>query len=140
MGTAQTPLARTGVAPTASEAMAALAQRPPHLTIADVGLSQYILLDQLADAPSHAARIPTIALTRLGELEIDILNRHVRVGTSELHLTGLQQKRLYLFAANAGRLLTRDEILNELQGVDFVADSKVVDRHARNLRIMPRND
>jgi len=69
-----------------------------------------------------------------------IPNRHVGVGTSELHLTGLQQKRLYLFAANAGRLLTRDEILNELQGVDFVADSNVVDQHARNPRIMPRND
>jgi len=55
MGTAQTPLARTGVAPTASEAMAALAQRPPHLTIADVGLSQYILLDRLADALGEGA-------------------------------------------------------------------------------------
>ena len=140
MGTAQTPLARAGVAPTASEAMAPIGQRLPHLTIAYVDLSQYILLDRLADAPSHAARIPTIALTRLGELKIDILNRHVCAGTSELHLTGLEQNLLYLFAANAGRLLTRDEILNELRGVDFVADSNVVDRHARNPRIKLQDD
>jgi DNA-binding response OmpR family regulator len=41
---------------------------------------------------------------------------------------------LYLLAANAGRLLTRDEILNYLWGVDYVAESNVVDRHIRNLR------
>ena len=46
-------------------------------------------------------------MLRLGELEIDILNRRVRAGTSELHLTSLEQSLLYLLAANAGRLLTR---------------------------------
>jgi len=64
----------------------------------------------------------------------------VRAGTSELHLTGLEQNLLYLLAANAGRLLTRDEILDALWGVDFVADSNVVERHVRNLRIKLQDD
>jgi hypothetical protein len=34
------------------------------------------------------------------EHEIDILNRTVRAGTSELHLTSLEQSLLYLMAAN----------------------------------------
>ena len=72
---------------------------------------------------------------RVGDLEIDILNRHVRVGRSELRLTALEQSLLYLLAANAGRLLTRDEILNYLWGADYVAESNVVDRHIRNLRV-----
>jgi DNA-binding response OmpR family regulator len=72
---------------------------------------------------------------RLGDLEIDILNRRVRAGEAELHLTALEQSLLYLLAANAGRLLTRDEILDHLWGVDYVAESNVVDRHIRNLRI-----
>ena len=80
---------------------------------------------------------PTI---RLGELEIDILNRRVRAGTSELHLTPLEQNLLYLLAANAGRLLTRDEILDTLWGVDYLADSNVVDRHVRNLRAKLQNN
>jgi two-component system KDP operon response regulator KdpE len=71
---------------------------------------------------------------RLGDLEIDILNRHVRAGGAELRLTSLEQSLLYLLAANAGRLLTRDEILNHLWGADYVAESNVVDRHIRNLR------
>ena len=77
---------------------------------------------------------------RLGELEIDILHRRVRAGTSELHLTALEQSLLYLLAANAGRLLTRDEILDHLWGVDYAAESNVVDRHVRNLRAKLQND
>ena len=76
---------------------------------------------------------------RLGDLEIDILNRRVVAGGSELHLTSLEQSLLYLLAANAGRLLTRDEILDHLWGVDYVAESNVVDRHVRNLRVKLQN-
>lgn len=71
---------------------------------------------------------------RLGDLEMDILNRRVRAGGAELHLTALEQSLLYLLAANAGRLLTRDEILDNLWGADYVAGSNIVDRHIRNLR------
>ena len=49
---------------------------------------------------------------RIGELEIDILKRTVRAGTSELHLTSLEQSLLYFLAANAGRVVTREEILD----------------------------
>ena len=76
---------------------------------------------------------------RLGDLEIDIVNRHVRAGDTELHLTSLEQSLLYLLAANAGRLLTRDEILDHLWGSDYVAESNVVDRHIRNLRVKLQN-
>jgi DNA-binding response OmpR family regulator len=77
---------------------------------------------------------------RLGELEIDILNRRVRVGGHELQLTALDQSLLYLLAANAGRVMTRDEILDHLWGTDFIAESNVVDRHVRNLRAKLQND
>lgn len=77
---------------------------------------------------------------KLGELEIDILNRSVRAGEHELHLTSLEQSLLYLLAANAGRLLTRDEILDYLWGTDYAAESNVVDRHVRNLRAKLQND
>jgi DNA-binding response OmpR family regulator len=80
---------------------------------------------------------PTV---RVGALEIDIFNRRVRAGTSELHLTPLEQSLLYLLAANAGRLLTRDEIMDNLWGTDYIADSNVVDRHIRNLRAKLQDD
>jgi two-component system, OmpR family, alkaline phosphatase synthesis response regulator PhoP len=77
---------------------------------------------------------------KLGELEVDILSRSVKIGGHELHLTSLEQNLLYLLAANAGRLLTRDEILDYLWGSDYAAESNVVDRHIRNLRAKLQND
>lgn len=71
---------------------------------------------------------------RLGELEIDLLHGRVLAGGADLHLTAVEQSLLYLLAANAGRLLTRDEILDTLWGTDFIAGSNLVDRHVRNLR------
>jgi DNA-binding response OmpR family regulator len=76
----------------------------------------------------------------IGELQIDILNRTVRAGTSELHLTSLEQSLLYFLAANAGRVVSREEILDTLWGVDYVAESNVVDRQIRNLRARLQND
>jgi len=78
-------------------------------------------------------------LLRVGDLEIDILNRRVRIGETALHLTSLEQSLLYLLAANAGRVLTRDEILDYLWGADYVAESNVVDRHIHNLRVRLQN-
>ena len=77
---------------------------------------------------------------KIGELQIDILKRTVLVGHSELHLTSLEQSLLYLLAANAGRVVTREEILDTLWGVDYVAESNVVDRQIRNLRARLQND
>ena len=77
---------------------------------------------------------------QVGELEIDILSRSVRIAGHELHLTSLEQSLLYLLAANTGRVITRDEILDYLWGVDFISESNVVDRHIRNLRAKLQND
>ncbi len=37
-------------------------------------------------------------------------------------------------------MVTRDEILDAIWGVDFVAESNIVDRHVRSLRIKLQND
>ncbi len=89
---------------------------------------------------SYSDAVTFTPVIRLGDLEIDILNRTVRAGTSELHLTSLEQSLLYLLAANAGRVVTREEILDTLWGVDYVAESNIVDRQIRNLRARLQND
>jgi len=89
---------------------------------------------------SYSDAVTFTPVIRLGDLEIDILNRTVHVGSHEMHLTSLEQSLLYLLAANAGRVLTREEILDALWGVDYVAESNVVDRQIRNLRARLQND
>ena len=77
---------------------------------------------------------------RIGELEIDLLRRRAQVDARDLHLTPLELSLLYLLATNAGRLLTRDEIMDYLWGGDYAAASNVVDRHVRNLRAKLRDN
>ena len=76
--------------------------------------------------------VPTITL---GDMEIDILHRQVRAGGSVVHLSGIEQSLLYLLASRGGRVVTRDEILDAIWGSDFVAESNIVDRHIRTLRV-----
>jgi len=64
----------------------------------------------------------------------------VRAGDSIIHLSGIEQSLLYLLASRAGRVVSRDEILDAIWGTDFVAESNIVDRHIRSLRIKLQND
>ena len=83
---------------------------------------------------------PIVPTIRLGEMEVDIVNRQVRAGQSVVHLSGIEQSLLYLLASRAGRVVSREDILDAIWGPDFVAESNVVDRHVRSLRIKLQND
>lgn len=83
---------------------------------------------------------PIVPTIRLGEIEIDIVSREVRAGDSVIHLSGIEQSLLYLLASRGGRVVSRDEILDAIWGTDFVAESNIVDRHVRSLRIKLQND
>jgi two-component system, OmpR family, alkaline phosphatase synthesis response regulator PhoP len=89
---------------------------------------------------SYLDAVTFTPMIKVGGLEIDILNHTVRAGPSLLHLTSLEQSLLYLLAANAGRVVTRNEILDTLWGVDYVAESNVIDRQIRNLRVRLNDD
>lgn len=88
----------------------------------------------------HGSPGKLVPSLRIGDLEIDVLNRKVIAGDHDLHLTSLEQALLYLLAANAGSVLTREQILDALWGTDFVIESNVVDRHVRALRAKLQND
>jgi DNA-binding response OmpR family regulator len=83
---------------------------------------------------------PIVPAIRLGEIEVDIVDRQVRAGASVIHLSGIEQSLLYLLASRAGRVVTRDEIIDAIWGTDFVAESNIVDRHIRSLRSKLQND
>ena len=138
----------TREATTVPEATAVLEEWQPHLAVLDMDLGGDVLMRRMTPAVvGGPTRAPVLAVTRrgdlktkLGEIEIDIMHRQVRAGSSEVHLTGLKQSLLYLLAANAGRVVRRGEILDALWGVDYVSESNVVDRHVRNLRAKLQND
>jgi DNA-binding response OmpR family regulator len=89
---------------------------------------------------SYREPVPLQPWIKVGKLEIDILSRTVRAGTSDVQLTRLQQGLLYLLAANRHRVVGREEILDQLWGADYVAESNVVDQHVRTLRARLQDD
>jgi len=84
--------------------------------------------------------LPLVPTIRLGEIELDIVSRRVRAGQSVIPLSGIEHSLLYLLASRGGRVVTREEILDATWGTDFVAESNVVDRHVRSLRIKLQDD
>jgi DNA-binding response OmpR family regulator len=98
-------------------------------------LARSIVITRRATGTEHPI-VPTI---RLGEMEVDIVNRQVRAGESVVHLSGIEQSLLYLLASRGGRVVTREEVLDAIWGTDFVAESNIVDRHIRSLRIKLQN-
>ena len=99
-------------------------------------LARSIVISRRA-AGTNVPIVPTITL---GEMEVDIVHRQVRAGQSVVHLSGIEQSLLYLLASSGGRVVTREEILDAIWGTDFVAESNIVDRHVRSLRIKLQND
>jgi DNA-binding response OmpR family regulator len=67
-------------------------------------------------------------------LSIDLERRTAELDNEELDLTTMEYQLLVLFASNPGKTYTRDEILNELRGIDAQLFSRSVDILVSRLR------
>src|SRR5258706_5219148 len=98
-------------------------------------------LDEIVARPfallrrAHGMSIPIVPKIKLDGLEVDLIEQRVSVGGRQLHLTPIQQTLLYLLAANAGKALSREDLLATMWGGEFEIESNGVDRHIRELRV-----
>jgi DNA-binding response OmpR family regulator len=103
-------------------------------------------LDEIVARPyallrrAHGMTVTIVPKIRLDGLEVDLIEQRARVGGRELQLTPIQQTLLYLLAANAGRALSREDLLTTIWGSEFEIESNVVDRHIRELRVKLGDD
>lgn len=84
---------------------------------------------------SYGRRVSFVAAVRVGDLEIDVMQNHVRCGASEPALTSTEQAILFVLATNVGRTVSRDAIRAAVWGTDSAPASNIVDRHVRALRL-----
>jgi DNA-binding response OmpR family regulator len=68
------------------------------------------------------------------DLVIDVNERRVFRGGVEVGLTHTEFDLLTLLAAQAGKALSREKILNAVWGYDHPIETRVIDVHIRNLR------
>ena len=69
-----------------------------------------------------------------GELEIIPDEGVVRVGEEEVHLTKTEFRLLVELASNAGRVFSREVLLERVWGYGYFGDGRLVDVHIRRLR------
>jgi two-component system, OmpR family, KDP operon response regulator KdpE len=70
----------------------------------------------------------------IGELELDLEKRELRVGGKPVHLTPHQFDLLRVLALNEGKLLTHRAILQEVWGPGYGSESNLLHVHVSQLR------
>ncbi len=71
---------------------------------------------------------------QVGDLVLDLKRRRARRGKREIDLSPREFALLEVLMRNAGRVLTRSQILDRVWGYDFAPDSNVVDVYIAYLR------
>lgn len=71
---------------------------------------------------------------KAGKLEVNLSKHEVTLGGELLELKPREFDLLALLVENAGRALTRDQILERIWGQDYYGDTRTVDVHIRWLR------
>lgn len=76
----------------------------------------------------------------LGNLTLDPVARRVYKGDQELQLSTREFDLLSILMKNAGRALSREELLSEVWGSDWIGDQRTLDVHVRWLRLKIEED
>lgn len=78
---------------------------------------------------------PEAQVWRVGELELNAPMRAVTVGGKRVELTPSEFSLLQTLIARPGRVFTRMELLDYVQGEAYAAYERTIDVHVKNLRI-----
>lgn len=89
-----------------------------------------LLREEFADQAEQAAGQEL----RFGDLVIDPDRREVSLGGKPLSLKPMEYELLTYLAQNKGRVLSRDQLLEQVWGWDYTGGSRTVDVHVRWLR------
>jgi DNA-binding response OmpR family regulator len=71
---------------------------------------------------------------RSGQLEIDVTNCDVTMSGKRIDLTFTEYQLLKYLVSHAGKVLTRDTILQSVWGSDYFGGDRTVDVHIQRLR------
>jgi len=83
---------------------------------------------------SHSGPSEENKLVRFGRISIDFFSMEVRQLDRRVNMTAMEFKVLKFFVSNPGRVISRDELLNEVWGYDNYPCTRTVDNHVLKLR------
>jgi DNA-binding response OmpR family regulator len=83
---------------------------------------------------SRTVQTPRTASLRFGRLDIDRDARVVRIDGEERPLTGYQFNLLYALATHAGRVMSREALMDQVRGEELEAFDRSIDVHISRIR------
>ena len=83
---------------------------------------------------------PNARILRFGNLEIDRDARTLRIGGNERALTSYQFDLLLVLAENAGRVMSREALMDQLRGEELDAFDRSIDVHISRIRAAIEDD
>jgi two-component system response regulator RegX3 len=88
------------------------------------------------DAAEHdsAVDLGTEGIWQANDIKVDFDQRRCFVRGDEVHLRRKEFELLRLLVENAGRVLTRDVLIDRVWGTDYIGDTKTLDVHIKRLR------
>jgi two-component system, OmpR family, response regulator RegX3 len=81
-----------------------------------------------------------LAAVEAGGVRVDRARHEVRVDGAAVEVPPKEFDLLELLVENAGLVVTRDRIIDEVWGLDYVGDTKTLDVHIRRLRARVETD
>ena len=84
---------------------------------------------------------PTLTpVLHVGDLELLVEEGTARRAGRQVHLTRTEFRLLVELAAHAGRVVTREQLLQRVWGYDYFGDTRLLDVHVRRLRAKVEHD
>ncbi|HVD45904.1 MAG TPA: response regulator transcription factor [Candidatus Limnocylindria bacterium] len=111
----------------------------------EIGADDYVtkplrIRELVARMAAHLrrTRLESVEATRtrleFRDLLIDVNERRIYKSGKEVELTHTEFDLLNFLASNAGKVLSREKILNSIWGYEYPIETRVIDVHIRNLR------
>jgi two-component system, OmpR family, response regulator RegX3 len=94
----------------------------------------------LRRAPGERPEVVSADVIEVGDVRVDPERHEVVVRGVEVSLPLKEFELLTLLMENAGRVLTRDTLIDRVWGHDYVGDTKTLDVHVKRLRSKVESD
>ncbi|NLW52780.1 MAG: response regulator transcription factor [Tissierellia bacterium] len=109
----------------------------------DMGADDYItkpfgVMELISRVKALIRRVPspddTPSQIEYKDIYMDLKKREIYVSDELVELTYKEYELIYFFIVNSDIVLSRDKIMTEVWGYDYVGESRTVDVHIRTLR------
>jgi two-component system KDP operon response regulator KdpE len=124
--------------------LSARAREQDKIAALDAGADDYLtkpfgageLVARLRVALRHAASrgVPGGPEFRVGDLEVDLAARRVKLGAAEVHLTPIEHRLLAALVRHAGLVVTHRQLLRDVWGPAYVEHTHTLRVHMAGLR------